>query len=104
MAAEQAQTREAFDALLRELMPNVYYQPPSGNMMQYPCIVYELYMADSKFADNVLYHYKKRYQVTVITPDSDDPVPDKVAALPLTRFLRWFPSANLHHHVFYTYF
>lgn len=72
--------------------------------MQYPCIVYELDTADSRFADNGLYSYMKRYQVTVITQDADDPVPDMVAALPRTSFRRWFPSANLHHHVFTTYF
>jgi hypothetical protein len=72
--------------------------------MQYPCIVYQRDTADSRFAGNKLYRYTKRYQVTFISRDPDDDVPDKIAALPLCSFDRSFVADNLHHDVFRLYF
>jgi hypothetical protein len=83
---------------------NVYFQPPANIEMQYPCIVYQRDYADTKFAGNLPYRYTKRYQVTVIDRDRSSPIPDKVAALPMTRFNRFFTAENLNHDVFNLYF
>lgn len=104
MVLGPAKSQSEIQEILETLLPNVYFDPPSGHQMQYPCIVYELDSADTTFADNGLYRYLKRYTVTVIDPDSDDTNADKVAALRHSKLSRAFLTANLHHHVFTTYF
>ena len=90
---------------LEELLgaPHVYFQPPANVQMQYPCIVYSRDDADTQFADNEMYRYCKRYQVTCISRDPDSPTPDKVAALPMCTFNRFYISDNLNHDVFNLY-
>lgn len=83
---------------------NVYFQPPQNIMLKYPCIVYNRSGRDAKFADNGPYSTKTRYTVTVIDPDPDSHIPDKVGALPLCRFDRFFTAENLNHDIFNVYF
>lgn len=82
----------------------VYFQPPPNLSMTYPCVVYQRDAASTQFANDRPYRYQKRYQVTVIDPDSDSPIPDKVAALPTATFDRWFAVDNLNHDVFNLFF
>lgn len=98
--------REQLQALLEETLgsENVYFQPPANMTMQYPCIVYQRDLADTKFADNNPYHVMKRYQVTVISRDPDLDVPDKIAALPRALFNRFFVADNLNHDVYTLYY
>ena len=79
---------------------NVYFQPPSGFMMAYPCIVYQRSNIRSQSADNAPYKLDKEYTVTVIAADPDSDVPDKISLLPRTVFDRHFVSDNLNHDVF----
>jgi hypothetical protein len=72
--------------------------------MQYPAIVYQLDSADTQFADNKPYTYRKRYEVTVIDRDPDSKIPDRVAQLPMTVFNRFFAMNGLNHFVFTLYF
>lgn len=83
---------------------NVYFQPPANVQMKYPCIVYNRDFAETEFAGNKLYRRVKRYQVTVIDRDPDSEIPDKVAALPLCKFSRFFTADNLNHDVFNIFF
>lgn len=83
---------------------NVYFQPPANVEMQYPCIVYRRDDATTEFADNSPYRYTKRYQVTVIAENPDSDIPERVAALPLCIFNRFFIAGNLNHDVFNLYF
>lgn len=83
---------------------NVYFQAPSNLFIQYPCIVYQRDRINNQFADNVPYRHTKRYQVTIIDQDPDSPIPDRVAALPMTFFLRHFVTQGLHHDVYNLYF
>ena len=82
----------------------VYFQPPSTIFMDYPCIVYSLDEVDEKFADNLLYQRKKRYQITVVDRNPDSLFPDMVAKLPYTSFSSFFVTDNLNHFVYSTYF
>jgi hypothetical protein len=82
----------------------VYFQPPANVQMQYPCIVYKRDNAITKFAGNNPYHYTNRYMVTVIDRNPDSEIPDKVAALPMSLFNRFFAADNLNHDVFNVYF
>lgn len=83
---------------------NVYFQPPDGGKMSYPCIVYERERIDSEHADNKPYLHRKRYSVTVIDRDPDSPIPDRIAAFPKCRHDRHFENDNLHHDVFTLYY
>lgn len=96
--------RLELQALLETITPNVYFQPPPNNQMQYPCIRYERAKADAKHADNKLYAYTKQYQVTVIDRNPDSDIPDKVAQLPLCEHDRFYTADNLNHDVFNLFF
>lgn len=79
---------------------NVYFQPPPGFMMSYPCIVYNRSNIRSTHADNEPYRFDKQYTVTVIDADPDSEIPDKVSKLPRCILDRHFTSENLNHDVF----
>lgn len=72
--------------------------------MEYPAIVYERDGRVNQFADGVPYATKKRYQVTIIDGIADSDTPDKIAALPLCTFVRYFATQGLHHDIYSLYF
>lgn len=84
--------------------PNVYFQPPSTVKMNYPCIVYGRNRIDLRYANNQLYRHMKSYTVTIIDPDPDSEIPEKVLKLPYCRFDRHFTADNLNHDVFNIYY
>lgn len=99
--------RLELQALLRGLLPEGwedYFQPPSNLKLSYPCIVYHLDRIEIHHADNIPFRHLKRYQITVIAPDPDSDIPDKVAQLPRVAFDRAFVTDNLNHTVFTLYF
>jgi hypothetical protein len=96
--------RLELQSLLETLTPKVYFQPPQNVKMEYPCIVYSRDYADTTFADDKPYRITKRYSVTVIDQNPDSDIPDKVAALPMCVFNRFFTSDNLNHDVYSLYF
>lgn len=81
----------------------VYFQPPEGMRIAYPCIVYERERIESDHADNRPYRTQKRYTVTAIDKDPDSRIPDRIAALETSRHERHFVSDNLHHDTFTLY-
>ena len=94
-------------SLLKEIVGeevDVYFQPPDNLTMTYPCIRYERDSAETEFAGNRPYRYTKRYMVTVIDRDPLSEIPDKIAALPMCTFDRWYAVDNLNHDVFNLYF
>lgn len=99
-------TRLDLQELLEEVLGSsyVYFQPPSGFQMQYPCIRYARDDSQTFRADNKPYSITKRYQVTVIDRDPDSEIPDKVEALPLCSFERSFAADSLNHYVFNFFF
>lgn len=82
---------------------NVYFQPPTGMKLSYPCIVYDRDRIETVHANNLPYRHSKRYSVTVIYTDPDSNLPDAVAALPMCSHDRYFTNDNLHHDVFTIY-
>lgn len=96
--------RLELQALLEDLAPNVYFQPPENVKLAYPCIIYKRDYAQVQFADNNPYRNTKRYMVTVIDRDPDSAIPDKVAALPMCIFNRFYTADNLNHDVFNLFF
>jgi hypothetical protein len=79
---------------------NVYFQPPAGYQMTYPCIVYKRSNIRSKPADNAPYLRVNQYTVTCIDADPDSETPDKVSKLSQCVFDRYFTSENLNHNIF----
>lgn len=90
--------------ILETIAPKVYFQPPTNVRLEYPCIVYHRDFADTKFADDKPYNHTKRYMVIVIDRDPDSQIPDKVAALPMSLFNRFYTADDLNHDVFNVYF
>lgn len=96
--------RLELDSILRNICPNVYFQPPANLEMKYPCIRYVRSKPRGIFADNNLYISRKCYTVTVIDENPDSNIPDKVASLQLCSFDRHYASDNLNHDVFTLYY
>lgn len=96
--------RLQLQTLLESFTEHVYFQPPTNTQISYPCIIYKRDAARSAFADNKNYRYTKRYAVTVIDRDPDSAIPDKVAALPLCTFDRFYTADGLNHDVFNLFF
>jgi hypothetical protein len=96
--------RPELQILLEGLTSHVYFQPPSGHLMQFPCIVYALEGDSAQHANNELYRRAKRYQVTVIDRDPDSDLAEKVRLLQYCAFQRQFAADDLHHYVFTLFF
>jgi len=82
----------------------VWFQPPDGTKLAYPCILYERDAQDVTYADNKPYFVDTRYTITVIDRDPDSLIPSMVAALPLCSFNRFYTAADLNHDVYTLYF
>ncbi len=83
---------------------NVYFQPPPNVTLQFPAIVYKRDNARTLFADDNPYAVHRRYLVTLVSANPDDPTWEKLAALPLCLHERGFAANNLNHDVFNLYF
>ncbi len=98
--------RLELQALLVNLLGsnNVYFQPPPTVKMNYPCIIYTRDFIDIDFADNKPYKHKKRYQVMVVDPNPDSDIHERVAALPMCAYDRFYTADNLNHDVYNLFF
>lgn len=92
--------RLELDQIFRSIAPNVYYQPPVSMKMKYPAIRYERTNINSNHADNQKYKSVLTFQVTTISKEIDDPMVEKIFALPYCSFDRHYIADNLHHDVF----
>lgn len=102
-----ARPREELSEILKNLFdedPHVYYSPPTGLQMKYPCITYTLSNSDVMYADNNPYITYYRYVITVIDPSPDCILRDRLLFLPRCSLDRAFQSDNLNHYVFTIYF
>lgn len=82
---------------------NVYFQPPTGLKISFPCVVYNLATANDVHADNRIYRRLYRYTMTYITKDPDDPKRDAFDDMQYCAFDRFFVSDNLNHYVYTIY-
>lgn len=89
---------------LEGIASNVYFQPPNGLKIKYPCIIYVRDSVDVAYADNSPYRHTKKYTVTTIDRNPDSPMPDAVGLLPLCQHNRFFTSDDLNHDVFTLYY
>lgn len=93
-------TREDLQAKLEELLGsrNVYYNPPSNLTMKYDCIRYSLGGNQSRNANDKKYSMMKRYELIVISRESDPAVVDKLLELPYSSFGTAYKADNLNHY------
>lgn len=82
----------------------VYFEPESNITMEFPCIRYELDDIYQDNAANKAYVRQKRYSVTAISTNPDDPLFEVFADLPLCRFDRSYRADHLYHQVYELYF
>lgn len=101
-----ARPRTDLDAILRTCLgsDNVYYQPPENLRISYPCICYEWDRTYDQYADNGRYLLHRGYMLTHIGKDPDDPVFERLLALPMCSYVRHYIADNLNHTVFLIYF
>lgn len=83
---------------------NVYFQPPTGTKLQYPCIVYHLDDANDVHANDRIYRRLYRYSLTYITKNPEDPMRDIIDDLQYCSFDRFYTSDNLNHFVYSIYY
>lgn len=83
----------------------VYFQPPEGTQIKYPCVIYERDSGDADYANNRTYRFTQRYQITVITRDADCDLPEEILRhFSMCRMDRTFVTGNLYHHTLNLYY
>jgi len=97
------QSRLNLSEKLHSLCPNVYFQPPNGTKLKYPCIIYDLDSIDKRNADNAAYTLNDRYSIQYITRDPDDDVKYKIIQMRYCSAGKFFISENLYHYNFSIY-
>lgn len=98
-----AKSRNDLSTLLHTFCSNVYFQPPTGTKIKYPCLIYDLVRTNVRYADNAPYALYDEYSLKYITRDPDDPVRNQIVGLPLCSNERVYISDNLYHHPFTLY-
>lgn len=83
---------------------NVYFQPPTGFKLKYPCIIYEYSRLNKTNADNKVYLKNDQYLITIIDKNPESEIIDKVAELPMCSFDRHFINEGLYHTTFSIYY
>lgn len=96
-------SREILSTKLHELCEHVYFQPPTGFMLLYPCIIYEFKGIEKRPADNIGYTMYGVYDMTYITRDPDDETKILIAELPMCSMNRTYESDNLYHYSYKIY-
>lgn len=90
-------------AIETEAARHVYFQPPDGVKLSYPCIIYKLDKIDTIYAGNLPYRHRDCYKVTCIDKDPESKIPQKIAELPMCVHDRRYEIDNLYHDVFTIY-
>lgn len=99
--ASQADLQADLEALLGS--ENVYFQPPSGTQLSYPCITYERDLIKTKFANNSPYNHADRYLVKIIERSLVDSAAEKIKTWPKCSFVRAYRADGLYHTIFNLY-
>lgn len=93
---DRLELHEKLKAILKS--NNVYFQPPSGLKIQYPCIIYSPDSPVTRRANNRNYIWVNRYEVKVITKDIESETPRLLTEeFPYCSTPRHYVADNLHH-------
>ena len=82
----------------------VYFQPPESIKMTYPCIIYERYDINNIHADDDIYLDPRQYRITVVDPNPDSEIVERMAKFRSARFVRHMVVDNLNHDTFTIYY
>lgn len=95
-------SRYDLDKILRDILgsDNVYFSPPDGMRMNYPCVVYHLSSIRTVKADNKKYLKIPRYTITLIDEDPDSIYMEPLLDLPHCSMDNVFTYDNLNHFVY----
>lgn len=96
--------RLGLQKMLENICDKVYFSPPSGHKLKYPCIVYNRDFTKVNYGDNTPYTLDTRYSLTVIDPDPDSEIVPQIERLQKCSFDRHFVSDDLNHDVFTIYY
>lgn len=84
---------------------NVYFQPPTSLLMEYPCIRYSKTGVNQRRANGKRYISTNRYELIVIDYDPDSPIPDMILDhFEMASFDRPYVANNLNHFVITLYY
>lgn len=103
------EARQKLDALLRKVLreatgkENLYFQPPAGYQLRYPCIVYAESRRQNRHANDGVYTQHPFYTVTVMDQDPDSALKAAVSVLPKCAYDRNFVADGLNQTVFTIY-
>ena len=97
-----ARTRVELHKILKATLGsnNVYFDPPESFKLKYPCIVYSLAAYQERKADNTTYVRMKRYIMTYITQDADDPMAETLEELNYCHLNRPYTADGLYHYAY----
>ena len=95
--------RQLLSDALHSLCENVYFQPPTGYQLKYPCIIYEFKGIEKRNADNLGYMVYGIYDILYITRDPDDDTKISIAMLPMCRMGTTYEKDNLYHYSYKIY-
>lgn len=103
---DNLERRLKFHKILCEALgsDNVYYEPPEGFRMKYPCIVYNRSKQKVDYANDHRYIHRNRYSVTIIDRDPDSSITDRIEELQFCSHDRDFSSDNLNHFSYTIYY
>lgn len=80
----------------------VYFNPPEGTKLEYPCLKANLRRRDAVYANNKKYIKDESYVIYFITRDSKTApaVMDQLEELPFCTFDTSYVKDGLHHYVY----
>lgn len=96
-------SRLNLDAVLRSIVPHVYFQPPPTQSIDYPCVIYTTDDAPIRHADNILYGVTFKYALVLIDKNPDTEYIKPLLELPYCTFRKGFIANNLNHFQMYIY-
>lgn len=98
-------SRIELDEVLRKITPNVYFDPPEDEYMDYPCIRYSLGGFDNTYANDKVYQQKRAYKLVAIDEDPDSNIPILISRLEgCKKESTHYVTDGLHHDTFTLYF
>lgn len=84
---------------------NVYFQPPSSFQLSYPCIIYKIGNGKAMYANNMVYNYTHKYDITFISKTPTNSIIDKfLNKFQMCSINTTYISDNLNHYSFTLYF
>lgn len=92
-------------ALFEEVLgnTNVYFEPPPGTIMKYPCVRFRRMNFESAYANNHVYILRQKFEAVLIYKTPNSCLPIKIARLPLCVHIRQYTADNLTHEVYHIY-